>query len=192
MTREALRALGYTDEQVEQIMRLHGQGVQALQATAAQNAAEITRLRAIETEYNQFRNQPPANPAPPEPQNPELAQALQQIADLQKEMNRKDIAVYAGGKGLSGEQVENVLKAFADDVELAKAAIDSISQIISDTDKAARDAEKKALLANTPNPGGGAGGNPADNKTEDVKNAESITFGSAAAEKSAQDFYVLK
>ena len=69
-------------------------------------------------------------------------------------MNRKDIANYALSKGISGEQSANILLAFGDNVESAKLAIDSISQIISDTDKSARDSEKQAWLNGTPNPSG--------------------------------------
>lgn len=184
MTREQLLALGLSEEQVNQIMALHGQATQGLNSTITQNNAELQRLRGIETDYNKLKNQPQPEPTPePEPQNPELAEAQKQIAELRREMNRKDIAVYASSKNLSGEQAENILKAFADDVDLAKSAIDSISQIISDTDKAARDAEQKALLNDTPNPQGGSGGTPQD-KPADVKNVESITFG--GLDKNAQ------
>ena len=67
-------------------------------------------------------------------------------------MNKKEIANYALSRGISGEQSANILLAFGDNVESAKLAIDSISQIISDTDKSARDSEKQAWLNNTPNP----------------------------------------
>ena len=188
MTREQLLALGLSEEQVNQIMALHGQATQGLNSTITQNNAELQRLRGIEMDYNNLKKQTPAEPEP-EPQNPELAEAQRQIAELRREMNRKDIAVYAGSKNLSGEQAENILKAFADDVDLAKSAIDSISQIISDTDKTARDAEKKALLKDTPNPQGGGGSTPQD-KPDDVKNVENITFG--GLDKNAQstrDYY---
>lgn len=191
MTREQLLALGLSEEQVNQIMALHGQATQGLNSTITQNNAELQRLRGIETDYNKLKNKPPQNePTPePEPQNPELAEAQKQIAELRREMNRKDIAVYASSKNLSGEQAENILKAFPDDVDLAKSAIDSISQIISDTDKAARDAEQKALLKDTPNPQGGSGGTPQD-KPADVKNVESITFGGLDKNaQSARDYY---
>lgn len=189
MTREQLLALGYTEEQVNQIMALHGQATQGLRATIESNTATITKLTTdLETALK-------AKPEPqkePEPQvvDPKLAEALEKVAQLESEMRKKDIAVYAGSKQLTGENAEKILSAFGDNVELAKAAIDSISQIISDTDKSARDAEKQNLLKDTPNPGGGAGGG--SEKPEDVKNAESIVFGANAAEQSAKDYYLMK
>ena len=81
---------------------------------------------------------------------------------------------------------------FHTDLEAAKKAIDSIAQIISDKETAAATAKEQELLNGTPNPGGGTGGNPGDDKPEDVKNAESISFGSKADEQSTKDYYVLK
>lgn len=193
MTRDSLRALGISDEQVEQIMKLHGQSTQALQAAITQGAAEITRLKGVETEYEKLKAQPPVDPLIIKdiPENPELQKALDRVASLESEMRKKDIAVYASSKGLTGEQAKSILDALGDNVELANKAIDSISQIISDTDKTARDDEKKALLNGTPNPDGGIAAKT-DDKPEDVKNAESITFGETAADAATRDYYVLK
>ena len=117
---------------------------------------------------------------------------LGEIAQLQKENVQKDIRAYAAEKGLTGEQAESVLAGFQTDLEAAKKAIDSIAQIISDKETAAATAKEQELLKGTPNPGGGTGGNPGDDKPEDVKNAESISFGNKADEQSMKDYYVLK
>ena len=185
MTREQLLALGYTEEQVNQIMALHGQATQALRAAVGQHE---TTINTLNNQLSQLQNQNP--PTEPEPDDPALAEAQKQIAELRAEMNRKDIAVYASSKGLSGEQAENVLKAFGTDVDLAKTAIDSISQIISDSNKTAIADFEKQNLQNTPNPDGGTGGNPEDEKPDDLKNAESITFGGLAENaQSSRDYY---
>lgn len=151
MNREELRALGMTEEQIEAVMKSHGQATQGLQTQIAQNNLEIGRLKGVELEYNAFKAQKPKE-EPKKPENPELLEAQRQIAELRSDMNRKDIANYALSKGISGEQSANILLAFGDNVESAKLAIDSISQIISDTDKSARDSEKQMMLNNTPNP----------------------------------------
>ena len=121
----------------------------------------------------------------------ELETLRNQIAQLQKENVQKDIRAYAAEKGLTGEQAESVLAGFQTDLEAAKKAIDSIAQIISDKETAAATAKEQELLKGTPNPGGGTGGNPGDDKPEDVKNAESISFGNKADEQSMKDYYVL-
>lgn len=184
MTREQLLALGYTEEQVNQIIALYGQATQTLRATVGQHEATIKTLNG---QLTQLQNQQ-TEPTPPE--NPELAEAQKQIAELRAEMNRKDIAVYASAKGLSGEQAENVLKAFGTDVDLAKTAIDSISQIISDSNKTAIANFEKQNLRDTPNPDGTTGNGEVDNTPADLKNAEGITFGGLAENaQTARDYY---
>ena len=167
---------------------------------------------------NQFHNNRPApapnpNPAPkPEPQpkpapapvpnpqpNPapqnddEIEKLRKQIDALQKENIKKDIRAYAAEKGLTGEQAENVLAGFQDNYDLAKTAIDSMSQIIADKETAAAQAKEQEIANGSINPGGGnAGGKNKDDKPEDVKNAESIVFGNKQSEQSVKDYYVLK
>lgn len=153
MDRESLRAMGLTEEQIESVMKSHGQSTQSLQAQIAQNNLEMARLRGVEMEYTAFKANKPKE-EPKKAEDPAMLEAQRQIAELRSEMNRKDIANYALSKGISGEQSANILLAFGDNVESAKLAIDSISQIISDTDKSARDSEKQAWLSGTPNPSG--------------------------------------
>lgn len=153
MDRESLRAMGLTEEQIESVMKSHGQSTQSLQAQIAQNNLEMARLRGVEMEYTAFKANKPKE-EPKKVEDPAMLEAQRQIAELRSEMNRKDIANYALSKGISGEQSANILLAFGDNVESAKLAIDSISQIISETDRSARDSEKQAWLNNTPNPSG--------------------------------------
>ena len=134
---------------------------------------------------------PTLEPTPSHDDGEELETLRNQIAQLQKENVQKDIRAYAAEKGLTGEQAESVLAGFQTDLEAAKKAIDSIAQIISDKETAAATAKEQELLKGTPNPGG-TGGNPGDDKPEDVKNAESISFGNKADEQSMKDYYVLK
>ena len=153
MDRESLRAMGLTEEQIESVMKSHGQSTQSLQAQIAQNNLEMARLRGVEMEYTAFKANKPKE-EPKKVEDSAMLEAQRQIAELRSEMNRKDIANYALSKGISGEQSANILLAFGDNVESAKLAIDSISQIISDTDKSARDSEKQMWLNGTPNPSG--------------------------------------
>ena len=189
MTRDGLLALGYTEEQVNQIIALYGQATQSLRATISQNEATINTLNG---KLTQIQNQQQNPPEPTLPENPELVEAKKQIAELRAEMNRKDIAVYASSKGLSGEQAENFLKGLGTDVESAKLAIDSISQIISESNKTAIANFEKQNLQSTPNPDGKKGKGSDSDKPEDVKNAESIVFGNDSAEQSAKDYYLMK
>lgn len=139
---------------------------------------------------------PQPNPTPePTPGSGEDIEALRnQIAELQRENVQKDIRAYAAEKGLTGEQAEKVLAGFKDDLESAKAAIDSMSEIISARETSAAQAKEKEILDKSTNPGGGSGGSGGggDDKPEDVKNAEQISFGNKAANQSEKDYYVMK
>lgn len=165
---------------------------------------------------NQFHNQPKPNPTPaptptptpapaPTPQpNPtpeptpgsgeDIETLKNQIEELRRENVKKDIRAYAAEKGLTGEQAEKVLAGFKDDLESAKAAIDSMSEIISARETSAAQAKEKEILDKSTNPGGGSGGSGGggDDKPEDVKNAEQISFGNKAANQSEKDYYVMK
>ena len=167
---------------------------------------------------NQFHNQPKPNPTPdptptptpapaPTPQpnpNPtptptpgsgeDIETLKNQIEELRRENVKKDIRAYAAEKGLTGEQAEKVLAGFKDDLESAKAAIDSMSEIISARETSAAQAKEKEILDKSTNPGGGSvgSGGGKDDKPEDVKNAEQISFGNKAANQSEKDYYVMK
>ena len=165
---------------------------------------------------NQFHNQPKPNPTPdptptpipapaPTPQpNPtpeptpgsgeDIETLKNQIEELRRENVKKDIRAYAAEKGLTGEQAEKVLAGFKDDLESAKAAIDSMSEIISARETSAAQAKEKEILDKSTNPGGGSvgSGGGKDDKPDDVKNAEQISFGNKAANQSEKDYYIMK
>lgn len=172
----------------------------------------------ITSYLDQFHNQPKPNPTPdptptptptpapvPTPQpNPtpeptpgsgeDIETLKNQIEELRRENVKKDIRAYAAEKGVTGEQAEKVLAGFKDDLESAKAAIDSMSEIISARETSAAQAKEKEILDKSTNPGGGSGGSGGgkDDKPEDVKNAEQISFGNKAANQSEKDYYVMK
>lgn len=160
-------------------------------------------LNQFHANRNNNQNPPASNQNPPtvnqaqpaqqitQPDDDELEGLRQQIADLQRENARKDIEAYAVSKGLTGDQVQNILNAFGGNVDVAKQAIDSISQIISDNRTAAAREREQELANNASNPGGGnSGSNAEEEKPNDVKNAESIVFGGLPQNaQTTRDFY---
>ena len=178
MTREQLLALGFTEEQVNSIMALHGQATQNLrgQITTLTNDLNVAR-------NNQATNQNQSSSNTNHQQNnsgddDELETLRQQIASLQRENAKKDIEAYAVAKGLTGDQVKNILNAFGENVDVAKQAIDSISQIISDNRTAAAREKEQELANGASNPGGGnAGGSGSNEKSNAEKIAERMFGG---------------
>lgn len=176
MTREQLLALGFTEEQVNSIMALHGQATQNLrgQITTLTNDLNVAR-------NNQAANQSASNTTQQQGNSGddnEMETLRQQIANLQRENARKDIEAYAVAKGLTGDQVKNILNAFGENVDVAKQAIDSIGQIISDNRTAAAREKEQELANGATNPGGGnAGSSNSDEKSNAEKIAERMFGG---------------
>ena len=56
MKREELTAMGLTDEQIEKIIAENSKDVQAANAKANKNNAELERLQGIEKEFNAIKN----------------------------------------------------------------------------------------------------------------------------------------
>lgn len=185
MTREELRTLGLTDEQVDAVMKSHGKDVNELNAKIVTATNEVTRLKDVEKDFADYKEQ---NPIPKEV-DPELKKALDQIKELKDANLKKDITSYLLEKGISGEDSVNLLNSFGSDIEVTKKAIDSIAKLISDSTNAAVEAKVKEFAQGGSNPSGGMGGS--EPKTEDVKNAESISFGSVDTKEAqtAQDYY---
>ena len=130
---------------------------------------------------------PTPNPEPGSQGETELERALNRINELERENKRKDIAAYATSKGLTGEQVDNVLKAFGDDVDVAKGAIDSISQIISDNRTAAAQAKEQELAGNASNPGGGNAGSGNGGAGDEKSSAEKLATKLFGGQKQKND-----
>lgn len=137
---------------------------------------------------------PAPNPQPnqnPAPQNDdEIEKLRKQIDALQKENIKKDIRAYAAEKGLTGEQAENVLAGFQDNYDLAKTAIDSMSQIIADKETAAAQAKEQEIANRSINPGGGNPGGKGEEKTNAEKIVEKLYGGESKLEKSVLSYYV--
>lgn len=193
MTREQLRALGLTDEQIEGVMREHGIDVQALNNQIATSAATIATLQG-QIAQNQQSQQEPQNQQNQSNQinnesNEEVTTLREQLANMQSEMNKKDIAVYASSKGLSGDTVDTIVKQFgASDVDAAKKAIDSLSQLLSDSNKQAIADFEKNSQNNTPGVGGSTSSG-SDNKTS-AENIASNLFGASKNSTSVISHYL--
>lgn len=110
----------------------------------------------------------------------EAQKALEKIAELEKEIARNKTLKSLADKGIVGEDATNLIK------EDGTVDFDTLGKIISDREAAAATAKEQEIARNASNPvGGKAAEPPVDEKPDDVKNAESITFG--ATNKNAQE-----
>lgn len=182
MTREELRTLGLTDEQVDAVMKSHGKDVNELNAKIVTATNEVARLKDVEKDFADYKEQ---NPIPKEV-DPELKKALDRIKELEVASSRKDITSYLLEKGISGEDSVNLLNSFGSDIEVTKKAIDSIAKLISDSTTAAVEAKVKEFAQGGSNPSGGIGGSGNKEKTEAEKVAESVVKNMGDSKQSSE------
>ena len=119
--------------------------------------------------------EPKTKPKPTSGNEDDLESLRNQIEQLQRENVQKDIRAYAAEKGLKGEQADKILASFQDNLDTAKVAIDSMTEIISESNKTAIADYEKKNLDGTPNPDGGKGGD--DKKSTAEKIAEKMFSG---------------
>lgn len=152
MKREELTAMGLTDEQIEKIIAENSKDVQAANAKANKNNAELERLQGIEKEFNAMKDQ---NLSEQEKAAKQLEEANKRIAELEKAQTLATQRTNAADKfKITSEQAAQVLK---DDGSFD---FDALGKIISDKETAAAQAKEQEIANGTTNPGGGsAGGN---------------------------------
>ena len=184
MKREELIAMGISEENADKIMADYGSTVQKANAKAEQYKEKANKADELQTQLDELNSQ---NMTEVEKATKALESANQKIAELEKrDVIRTQRANAMEKFGLTAEQASKVV---TDD---GATDYEVLGQIFADSKKTAIAEYEKQKLDNTPNPGGSTGGNNGDDKPEDVKNAESITFGTQSAEQSAKDYYVMK
>lgn len=186
MTREDVLKLfpDATDEQITNLLNQNNSEVAREKNKAGKDKEELARLKEVEKEYNEFKEQ---GMSENEKTVKALESANQKIAELEKrDIIRTQRANAMEKFGLTAEQASKVV---TDD---GATDYEVLGQIFADSKKSAIAEYEKQKLDGTPNPGGSTGGDGKDEKPEDVKNAESISFGTQSSEQSAKDYYVMK
>ena len=184
MKREELIAMGISEENADKIMADYGSTVQKANAKAEQYKAKADKADELQSQLDELNSQ---NMTEVEKATKALESANQKIAELEKrDIIRTQRANAMEKFGLTAEQASKVV---TDD---GATDYEVLGQIFADSKKSAIAEYEKQKRDGTPNPGGSTGGTGKDEKPEDVKNAESITFGTQSAEQSAKDYYVMK
>ena len=110
-------------------------------------------------------------------------QANAQLEELKSQMKRMETMKALADKGITGEDAENLIH------EDGSIDFETLGKIISQREEAAKVAKEQEIAKNSTNPNGGSSNdNGKDDKPEDVKMAEAISFGNSASED-AKDYY---
>lgn len=185
MTREDVLKLfpEATDEQITNLLNQNNSEVATEKNKAKQYKAKADTADNLQKQLDEIQA---GNLTELEKANKALETANQQIADLQKKNAIRDQRESAMTNfKITAEQAKTIVK---DDGSLDYA---ELGKIMSEKETAAAQAKEQEIAKNQDIPGSGAGGDKDKEKTADVKNAETISFGNAAASKEAQNHYVI-
>lgn len=191
MTREQLVAMGLTDEQIEKVIAENSKDIQSANSKADKYRSEIDKYKSdagklaeVQKQLEDLQN---AQLSDIEKANKAVEAANQKIAELEAREKLGNSRKNAMEKfKITSEQANSVVK---DDGSFD---FEALGKIISEKEIAAATAKEQEIANNSSNPGGGNGnvGGKDDEKTADVKNAESITFGGVSKEaQAARDYY---
>lgn len=187
MTREDVLKLfpDATDEQITNLLNQNNSEVAREKGKADKYKADAQKADDLQKQLDDLNSQ---NLSDIEKANAERDKALNSVSDLQNQIKTMQLKTGLAEQGIVGEQADKLIESLNGgnfDTSL-------LGQIISEKNKSAIADYEKKNLDGTPNPDGNKGGTGGDEKPEDVKNAESITFGTQSAEQSAKDYYVMK
>lgn len=190
MTREQIKEQfpDATDEQITAILNINGTDITAAKKNNV-DPKELKRLQGIEVEYKKLQD---ADLTDAEKIQKALKDAADSKKDYEKKANKLDAEKILVAAGLTEEDYKDLIDVIvSDDAETTKAMATNLSNLIKNQKDSAVQKAKEELMDNTNTPGGGnGGGSGEDDKTDDVKNVESISFGGASKDaQTARDYY---
>lgn len=190
MTREQIKEQfpDATDEQITAILNINGTDITAAKKNNI-DPKELKRLQGIEVEYKKLQD---ADLTDAEKIQKALKDAADSKKDYEKKANKLDAEKILVAAGLTEEDYKDLIDGIvSDDAEATKAMATNLSNLIKNQKDSAIKKTKEDLMdvTNTPGGSGGGSGNQ-DEKTDDVKNVESISFGGASKDaQTARDYY---
>lgn len=187
MTREQIKEQfpDATDEQITAILNINGTDITAAKKNNV-DPKELKRLQGIEVEYKKLQD---ADLTDAEKIQKALKDAANSKMDYEKKSNKLDAEKILVAAGLTEEDYKDLIDGIvSDDAEATKTMATNFATLIKNQKESAVQKAKEELMDKTPTPGGSGG--EGDDKTEDVKNIESISFGGIEKDaQSARDYY---
>lgn len=187
MTREQVLKLfpEATDEQITNLLNQSNGELEKEKQKSKAYKADADKAKELQAKIDELEA---GNLTEVEKANKDLEVALGKIADMEKENDIRD-------------QREAAMYNFKIDAEKAKKVVkddgtldyEALGKIITDKETASAQAKEKEIADGGTNPGGGSGGGSGsgEEKTADVLNAESISFGNATASAETKNHYVI-
>lgn len=190
MTREQIKEQfpDATDEQITAILNINGTDITAAKKNNI-DPNELKRLKGIEVEYKKLQD---ADLTDAEKIQKALKDAADSKKDYEKKVNKLDAEKILVAAGLTEEDYKDLIDGIvSEDSEATKTMATNFANLIKSQKDSAIKKTREELMdgTNTPGGSGGGSGNP-DEKTDDVKNVESISFGGVSKDaQTARDYY---
>lgn len=189
MTREQIKEQfpDATDEQISAILNINGSEVSAAKKNNI-DPKELKRLQGIEVEYQKLQD---ADLTDAEKIQKTLKEAADAKIEFNKKLNRLDVEKILVGAGLVEDDYKDFIDGIvSDDAEKSKTLATALAGTLKKTSEAVEKRVKESLMDDTTVLGGKGKGKGDDDKPDDEKNAESISFGSVNKEaQTARDYY---
>lgn len=208
MTREMLRSLGLTEEQIEKIMAAHGTEVQKANARAEQNKADAERIAGLEKSLAQHReaagraaalqkelddekkraeSDRAAREAEATGSAARISELEGQMAQLKAEIAREKTLKALAENGITGDDAASFFN------EDGGVNFGTLAKVLSDREAAAAARKEKEIAGAATNPigAGASASEPHQEETPyDVEAAKRLNFGGVAKDAmAARDYY---
>lgn len=190
--KEKLVALGIaepTEEQITAFLNSVNGEVQKEKDETAKYKTDAAKAKELQKRVEELEKQGMTDV---EKTTKELEEAKNKIAELEKNGVAAEVKAIFGVAGLTEDDYKDFIDGFAGfDLETAKTKAAALVKTIENTKTATDKKVREELLDGTKGADGGGDGDGDDKKPDDVKNAESISFGKvdSKAVQSARDYY---
>lgn len=189
MKKEDLEKMGLTEEQIFSILDINKIDVDE----AKKKNVDPKVLKQLQEDSAAYKRLQEAGLTDEEKIQKALDDAAASKADFQKKSNRLDVEKILVSAGLTEDDYKDLIDGLVtEDAEASKTLATNLANLLTKQKETAVQKTKEELMDGTKGgSGGGAGGSGGDgDKPDDVKNAESISFGGVSKDaQTARDYY---
>ncbi len=191
MTREQIKDQfpDATDEQITAILNINGTDL----TEAKKKNVDPKVLKQLQEDSAAYKKLQEAGLTDEEKIQKALDDAETSRLDFQKKSNRLDVEKILVSAGLTEDDYKDLIDGLVtEDAEASKTLATNLANLLTKQKETAVQKTKEELMDGTKGgSGGGAGGSGGDgDKPDDVKNAESISFGGVSKDaQTARDYY---
>lgn len=172
MTRDDIKKFfpDATDEQITNLLNQHNGEIQSERGKSEKDKAELTRLKAVEREYGEFKNKNLTDAEKLEKERQDLADEKSRYT---KAMNRIEVEKVLVQAGLTDADYKDAIDTMVtEDKDASVKLANWFSTTIKTKADIAAKAKEKALMDHLGDQGGQGGQTPPEQKTEAEKFAE--------------------